>query len=67
MKFSLTCYWVLLQARLERIKLTQLWFVRETVLQLAERGQQSRAISLQLAILATHSVLNGEPEALKRN
>lgn len=61
----LTSDGIFLQTGLEGIKLTQLGFIREAVLQLAERGQQSCSVCLQLPILTAQTEFNGEPEALE--
>lgn len=61
----LTRYRILLQSRLERIEFPQFRFVRQAILQLSERGQQSCTIRFQLPILAAQTKLDSEPEALK--
>lgn len=56
---------VLLFTGLLRLKVTQLGFVRQTVLELSKRGQQSRAVSFEFAILTAQAELDREPEALE--
>ena len=55
---------VLLEAGLLRQKLPDVGLVREAVLELAERRQQTGTVRLQVALLAAQAELHREPVAL---
>lgn len=59
-----TSNWIFLQTRLERIEFAQFRFLREAVLQLAERGEETCSVRLQISVLTAQTELNREPEAL---